>query len=250
MTPTREFLKSAAMCLYEQCEYPAVRYCILTKLLGKQAHEELYSAFLYSDIVEELYKTQDAEGGWGPLESKDYTVKAKFPTSAVAINRCLYIGLKKDDRDILFMAKEYLESFLLGTAREKVRTTNERIFPWRTALVCHLLESIEPNNPLCDRTYYEWLYMRAAFEHSGTRHERERDARTRCLHVRQDSCRCRSSCLLNAARTSRSKLEDAMLRRYGGHANEHGHFWEKTPQKCPKTSIMRRPAAGCIPSTT
>lgn len=73
MTVTRDYFESAAMCLYEQCEYPAVRYCILTKLLGREAPDELCNAFLHSDIVDELYKTQDADGGWGPLESKDYS---------------------------------------------------------------------------------------------------------------------------------------------------------------------------------
>lgn len=81
---------------------------------------EFRKNFLKSDIVEELYREQDIYGGWGRLHSKDYSVKAKFSTSLVAINRCLYIGLTIDDRDILLSAYEYLESFLLGTSHERL----------------------------------------------------------------------------------------------------------------------------------
>lgn len=237
MTLTRDFFESAAMCLYEQCGYPAVRYSILTKLLGREAPEELYRAFLSSDIVDELYKTQDAEGGWGPLSSKDYSVKAKFPTSAVAINRCLYIGLKKDDRDILFMVKEYLEGFLLGTAREKIRPTNERVIPWHRASVCTLLESIEKNNPLCDSTYDEWLYIaERAFEDGEYSYERERAAQHEVFGTREDRLVPMQEALLLSRRENISpELEAAMLRRYGGHASEHGHFWDKTPGKLPES---------------
>ena len=243
MVPSREFLESAAMCLYEQCEYPAVRYCILTKLLGKKAPEELYRAFLYSDIVEELYQTQNADGGWGPLESKDYTVKAKFPTSAVAISRCLYIGLGKDDRDILFMAKEYLEGFLLGTAKEKIRPTNERVIPSRKALVCNLLEAIEPNNPLCDQTYYEWLYIaERAFEGGEYSYERERAAQHEVFGTREDRLvPMQVSLLLKRRENIPPELEEAMLRHYGGHANERGHFWDKTPGKLPDSFYYEKP---------
>lgn len=37
--------------------------------------------FLGSDIVEEMYKTQDMDGGWGKLFDKDYSVKTKIPTT-------------------------------------------------------------------------------------------------------------------------------------------------------------------------
>lgn len=86
-----------------------------------------------SDIVEEMYQTQDVNGGWGRFQSKDYSVKAKIPTSSVGIVRCLYIGLTVEDRDILFMAEEYLKGLLLGTSREKNWEKNERATPWRRA---------------------------------------------------------------------------------------------------------------------
>ena len=127
---TKKEFNDAALRLYDYCEYPAVRYKILFHLLDKPYDDKeltaLRPAFLSSDIVEELYREQDRYGGWGSLLSKDYSAKDKFPTSSTAINRCLYIGLTIEDRDILLCAYEYLEDFLKGTAREKFRKSNER----------------------------------------------------------------------------------------------------------------------------
>ncbi len=112
---TRDELRKHAMALYEFCEYPAVRYNILYSILdvpyGDASLVGLRKEFLKSDIVEEMYQLQDEYGGWGALQSKDYSVKAKIPTSVTGIDRCLYIGLTEEDRDILFLAKEYLLSF-------------------------------------------------------------------------------------------------------------------------------------------
>jgi hypothetical protein len=102
------------------------------------------------DIVEELFREQDYFGGWGKLQSKDYTAKDKFPTSQTAINRCLYIGLTIEDRDILLRAYEYFEDFLKGTSHEKLHNKNERDFSWETASICETIEAIKPYNELCD----------------------------------------------------------------------------------------------------
>lgn len=146
-----------AMNLYEYCTYPAVRYKILYSLLDTSYNDitlaELREGFLHSDIVEELYKEQSPYGDWGPLQSKDYSVKAKFPTSMVAINRCLYLGLSLEDRNILIMAFEYLEDFLKGTNREKLYNKNERAIPWQMASICEMIEAIKPYNQLCDKYY-------------------------------------------------------------------------------------------------
>ena len=120
----REAFRKAALRLYEYCAYPAARYKILFRFLDTpyedKALRELRPAFHASDLVEELCQEQDYNGGWGPLQSKDYSVKARFPTSMTAISRCLYIGLTIEDRDLLLRAYEYLEDFLKGTSREKL----------------------------------------------------------------------------------------------------------------------------------
>ena len=142
MSTREEFIK-AALRLYEFCEYPAVRYKILFHLLDTPYDDEKLSslrpAFHKSDIVDELDREQDYNGGWGKLQSKDYSAKDKFPTSMTAINRCLYIGLTIEDRDILLLAYEYLEEFLNGTSKEKLYNKNERAIPWQTASICNYI---------------------------------------------------------------------------------------------------------------
>lgn len=95
---TKEDLYKVTLRLYEFCQYnclpqtAAVHYKILFHLLDKPYDDKelttLLPTFLSSDIVEELYQEQDMYGGWGRLQSKDYSAKDKFPTSMTAINRC------------------------------------------------------------------------------------------------------------------------------------------------------------------
>ena len=91
---TRSDLHTFAERLYEICPYPAVKYKIVTSILSLPPEDERvrewYPQFLKSDIVEEMFETQDRFGGWGRLQSKDYSAKDKIPTSATGIERCLY----------------------------------------------------------------------------------------------------------------------------------------------------------------
>jgi hypothetical protein len=243
---TRTELSETAMRLYNYCEYPAVRYKILFTLLDKPYEDKklqgLRPDFLGSDIVEELFQTQDIIGGWGRLQSKDYSAKDKFPTSLTAINRCLYIGLTLEDRDILIRAKEYLEDFLLGTSRERQRNTNERVIPWHSATVCNALESIQPYNPLCDRTYNEWLYiLTRSFESGEYSYERERAAQHEVFYTREDKLAPMQTELLLKRKTEvLPELGEAMLRHFGAYAYHHGHFWQNCPALLPKQFVYNK----------
>jgi hypothetical protein len=233
-----EFKKSTKA-LYNFCEYPAVRYKILFHLLdtpyADSALTELREAFLKSDIVEELYREQDRFGGWGKLQSKDYSAKDKFPTSMTAINRCLYIGLTIEDRDILLRAYEYLEDFLTGKSREKIRNTNEREIPWKTASICNTIEAIKPYNELCDRTYDEWLYIASrAYESGEYSYERERAAQHEVFWTKEDRLvPMQFGLLLKRRERVSPELERCMLQHHGEHAFHHGHFWDNSPAKLP-----------------
>ncbi len=228
------------------CQYPAVEYkarlAFLDTPYDDPALSALRQAFLKSDIVEEMYQEQDEHGGWGRLQSKDYSVKAKIPTSMVGIKRCLYIGLTIEDRDILFMAGEYLQSFLDGTSHEKLWEKNERALPWNRAIVCNLLEAISPEQSLCDETYRQWLYIAGrAYEGGEYSYERDKAAQHEVFLTRESRLvPMQSELLLRRRREVPAALEDAMLRHLGGIANERGYFWEKTPQKLPENFAERQ----------
>lgn len=236
----------SAMRLYEFCEYPAVRYKIMFHLLDTPYEDRQLTAlreeFLKSDIVEELYREQDTDGGWGRLHSKDYSVKAKFPTSLVAIGRCLYIGLTIEDRDILLSAYEYLESFLKGTSREKLYDKNERAIPYQKGTICEAIESIKPYNSLCDETYGHWLYIAGrAYEDGEYSYERERAAQHEVFLTREDRLvPMQFGLLLKRRNLISPELEDAMLRHHGRHAYYHGYFWDNCPAKLPEDFVYEK----------
>lgn len=245
MITKSEFHEHAAA-LLRFCEYPAVQYKVLFQLLDTPYEDASLSAlrkeFLESDIVEEMYQTQGINGGWGKLRTKDYSVKAKIPTSGVGIERCLYIGLTIEDRDILFMASEYLQDILLGRSKEGVFEKNERAIPWQKAIVCNLLEAITPGAPLCDDTYYQWLYIaNRAYEDGEYSYKKDKAAQHEIFLTRENRLVPMQSDLLLKRRWEISDaLEAAMLRHLGGHANENGYFWEKTPDKLPDSFVFRQ----------
>ena len=237
---TYEDISRNAKALLEFCEYPAVQYKVKFSILDVPYEDSelslLRKAFLKSDIVEEMYQTQDSYGGWGHFQSKDYSVKAKIPTSSVGIERCLYIGLTVEDRDILFMAQEYLKELLLGTSHEKIFEKNERAVPWHRARVCNLLEAITPNSPICDETWRQWLFIAGrAYEDGDYSYERDKAAQHEVFLTRESRLVPMQSELLLKRREEISvSLEDAMLRHLGRHACENGYFWDKTPDRLPE----------------
>lgn len=238
---TRDDFKSIAMRLYDFCEYPAVRYKILFSLLDVPYDDPELSSlrpqFLESDIVEELYQTQDAHGNWGDLFNKDYSIKAKVPTTAVGIDRSLYIGLSLEDRDILFMANEFLESYLEGKNTKPLYNKNERAVPWQIAGICNLAEAIRPYNPLCDETYNKWRYIaERTFEDGEYSYERERDAQHDIFLTREARLVPMQFSLLFKRRAEiEPELEDAMLHTYGKKAYHEGYFWDKCLDHLPQT---------------
>ena len=245
---TKDNFQKAARQLYDFCNNPAAQYKILFHLLDTpyDNHEltKLRIDFLKSDIVEELYQTQDYHGGWGKLRDKDYSAKNKFPSSLTAINRCLYIGLTLEDREILQFAYKYLESFLTGTSKEKLYDRNERAIPWQKASICGTIERIKPYHELCDRIYNEWMYIISrAYETGEYVYERERDAQHEIFETRESRLVPMEVCfdLIFTRREGLSpKLEECLLRHHGEHAYHHGYFWDKTPKELPENFIYQQ----------
>ncbi len=250
---TREYFLSLAKNFYDWCEYPAVKYKILFHLMDIPYEDDslqaLRPAFLGSDIVNQLYETQSANGNWGPLRDKDYSSKSIFPTTLVAIERCLYIGLTLEDKDILFLALEYLEEFLTGTSKTKLYNKNERAIPWQMCEIAMHAERIRPNHPLCDKIWNEWYYIAGrAFEDGVYSHERDKKAQQELLATREDRLVPIPIGLLHTrADQLQPSLEQAMLEHYGRHAYEHGYFWDKSLSFSLKILHQIKPDGGSIP---
>lgn len=231
---------------YEYCEYPAVRYKILYHLYETPYNDDKLTSirndFLYSDIVDELYNEQKPDGGFGPLQSKDYSVKAKFPTSITAINRCLYIGLSLNEREILTMALDYLEDFLQGSSRHKLYNKNERAIPWQVADISTIIERINPYNELCNNYYSEWHYIISkAFEDGEYSYEKDKAAQHEVFFTKENRLiPLKIEFLLCRREQVSLELEDMLLKHFGGHAYEHGYFWDKCPMELPESFVYNK----------
>ena len=233
-----EFKKSAEA-LYNFSDNPAVKYKIQFSFFGLDYDDAqlcgLRDEFLSSDIVCQLSREQGIHGDWGKMFSKDYSLKTVFPTTAVAVERCLYIGLTLKDRDILINALNFMEDYLHGRSAEKMRFSNERVKPWCTADICNLIEAVNPRHPDCDGCYDEWIYIaQRAFAGGEYSYDREARAQHEVFGTREARLVPMCCALLVKRREELGgDLEDAMLRHYGEHVYNHGHFWDKTPAVLP-----------------
>lgn len=219
------------------CENDAAKYKIALCYLHRPDQcEGLRARFLGSDIVEQIYREQSPDGNWGPLRDKDYSSKAAFPTTFVAIERCLYIGLIKDDRDVLAMGLNYLEGYLRGEPPAPLYDKNERAIPWQMCDIGYWVERISPNHPLCDRLFGEWTYIAArAFEDGEYSYERDMRVQHDVLGTREKRLVPLPVKLLLARRADLPDgLEDGMLHHFGKKAFANGHFWDKNLLSFPK----------------
>ena len=120
-----------------------------------------------SDSVRQLHMEQKSNGIWGQLYSKDYALKEVFPAFAVGVSRCLYLGLTKDDGDMLLLALDFIEDVLEGREGMKIHGRNERAPAETHLFYAGLAEAIQPYNPLCDTLWQQWLYVAARAYETG-----------------------------------------------------------------------------------
>lgn len=238
---TEHDLAAAAKRCAEFSDNPAVLYKLQKTILGQTPESSLYEAFMKSDVVRQLYEEQDMYGGFGPLWCKNYSEKAVFPTSMCAIERARYLSLTMDDGDILFMAKEYLLSFLEGKNHEKIRLTNERMIPALHGAVCAAIEQFDPYSPECDDTFRKWVYIAdRAFADGEYCYERDAAAQHETFGTRERRLQPIEISLLTARRDQLpAGLEEAMLLYHGGIANVEGHFWSECPSKLPENFVYK-----------
>ena len=241
---TRAKFEQCAKGLFDLTGNPAIQYKIQKDFLHVPC-DSCHKAFLQSDIVEQLYREQGPEGNWGPLNNKNYSEKAVFPTTFVAIDRCRYIGLSLSDRDILFCALDYLEELLQGRNTKVLYNRNERAIPWQMADIATRAERIKPQNPLCDRLYFEWLYIiKQAFETGEYSYERDKAAQHEVFGTREKRLvPLRVEFVLTRPNHMSEALQSALLHHFARQAFHEGHFWQEAPCMLPehfKNNKMRR----------
>lgn len=140
-----------------------IRYKLLKDIVGlpqgnlelKEVKEEV----LKNPLVLELEQEQQYDGSWGRFNAIDYSVKKRFPTTCIAVERALYIGLDKTD-NILFNAFEHIREVFLSKAKVPDRAeVNERWPALNQSRIAYVLECIEPYTEYTDQVWHTWMYI-------------------------------------------------------------------------------------------
>lgn len=163
MAFTENDVLNTACLLLSKDLHPAVSFKLLKDVVRAPENDgrlkELKKRVLYSGLVKELESEQKYDGSWGRFLTKDYTLKKKFPTTAIAVERALYIGLDKSD-DLLFNALEYIKGVIQGEIRlTDTGEVNERWPAMQKYRIAYYLEKIEPNSEYTDEIWNTWLYI-------------------------------------------------------------------------------------------
>ena len=210
---------------------PVVRYKLLKDVVGysadKQEMKELKEEVLKSPLVAELEEEQLYDGSWGRLHSLDYSVKKKFPTTFIAVDRALYIGLDKSDI-ILFNAFEHVREVFQHKARVPDRgEVNERwpaLIQYRIATV---LEKIEPYNEYADPVWHTWLYIvQRVFREGAYNYEHDRKAQREVFGITGERLvPLPVAFLLLRRKDVPNSLQQLMLDYCWENHLENGYFW-------------------------
>jgi len=139
---------------------PVVRLRVLRDVLGRpESDEELRQAGVELENntwVQQLVREQWDDGSWGRLHSQDASAAQKVPTTEVAVQRALALGLDRR-HPVLRHAASYLASVL----RERVecRDPMENNDRWRTGVMLFAaatLSDVDAQLPILDRVFSLW----------------------------------------------------------------------------------------------
>lgn len=108
--------------------------------------------------VQELAKTQKADGTWGRFHSQNTKLKEKqqFITTEVAINRALSIGLDRESI-VLMKATRFMRSVLNGTATWSDPPEKHEGWPIGVRLItAATLAKVDQSDPVLDEIWQTW----------------------------------------------------------------------------------------------
>ena len=105
----------------------------------------------------QLSQEQQPDGSWGRFHSMDSRIKARFPTSEVAIRRALALGLDKDN-PILARVAGYMQRVLEGAATWPDRVEKSEGWPICVeTITAATLAEVDPAQPASLSTWKYWV---------------------------------------------------------------------------------------------
>jgi hypothetical protein len=148
---TRNQIESLGRRLLEAQPDTIVRYRLLRDVLRLPSRSaELETArlqMLTHPWVAELELEQHPNGTWGRFHSMDSTIKARFPTSEIAIRRALALGLNKD-APVLARTIDFMQKVLEGKAAWSDRMEKSEGWPICVeTITAAMLAEVDPTHP-------------------------------------------------------------------------------------------------------
>ncbi|HYE83071.1 MAG TPA: hypothetical protein VEG39_13015 [Clostridia bacterium] len=118
-----------------------------------------------SKWVKELEETQKLDGTWGRFHSQDSSIKRKFPTTEIAVNRALSLGLKADS-SILSKCVAFMVRIINGADSWPDRVEKFDEWPVMTKIVtAATLSRVDRNHSDLENIWKLWAEItESAFE--------------------------------------------------------------------------------------
>lgn len=111
---------------------------------------------LASKWVQRLAEAQNENGIWGRFHTRDSKLKTAFPTTEIAIQRALALGLVKEDA-ILKKAMAWIVRCLQGSETWSDRVEKSEGWAAMTrAVTSSTLARIDPQHPLLENEWQRW----------------------------------------------------------------------------------------------
>ena len=185
-------LRDQAQRTLDQTSSPVVRLRLLRDVLEAPFDDasvsEATAALDDSKWVRQLAAEQHSDGSWGAFHTARYPIDQKIPTTEVALDRALALGLPRE-HPVLVRATAYLRTLLDGSVRFPEGGSEDHA--WRIAhaiIPGSKLASVAPGDLHLAAARNLWARVaNRCFRHGRYHEGKERDAHTKLLGVPEDA---------------------------------------------------------------
>lgn len=153
-------INSLASSLLDRCPSPAAAYRLRRDVLREDPDSvdlrSLRARIEEGQSVAALRSEQRADGGWGRFHSMDSALRRHFPTTEMAVDRALALGLDADS-PLLQSAAEHMSSILRGESTWSDRVELDPAFPQGVRVItAGVLSTVDPARPEIAPVWDDW----------------------------------------------------------------------------------------------
>lgn len=164
-------INALASALLDRCPSPAAAYRLRRDVLREDRDSgDLRALRVRIEAghgAARLRSEQCTDGGWGRFHSMDSALKRHFPTTEMAVDRALALGLDAGS-PLLQRAIEHMASILRGESSWSDRVELDPAFPQGARVItAGVLSTVDPMRPEIDSVWGDWVDIATAAFASG-----------------------------------------------------------------------------------